>query len=68
VEQEKERRKQVRATRYQQHFADATKLLLTLFENYALDVRIDIERGRTQKADQCLIAFPRKFGSERRRR
>ena len=41
---------------------------LQRFQDHALDVRIDIERGRPQKANQCLIAFPRKFGSERRRR
>ena len=38
------------------------------FQDHALDVRINIERRRPQKADQRLIAFPRKFGSECRRR
>ena len=31
--------------------------LLALFENYALDVRINVERWRPKKADQSLIAL-----------
>src|SRR4030095_10004281 len=31
-------------------------------------MRVNVERGRTQKSDQRLIAFPGKIGSKRRRR
>ena|SRR5436309_1375316 len=37
-------------------------------EDYPLDVRVDVERGRTQKADQGLIAFARKLNRKTRRR
>jgi len=41
----------VRVTRDQRHFADATRLLLALFENYALDAGINVERWWPQEAD-----------------
>ena len=39
-----------------------------LIENHAPDVRVDVELRRSEKADERLIHFPRKFHRKARRR
>ncbi len=41
---------------------------LQRLQNHALDVRVDVERRRTKKTDECLIALPRKTYRQCRRR